>query len=288
MTTGRHALTAAALCLALLGPGLAGCREETGLRFSHALHAGEAGCPDCHRGDDLRTGMDPCRECHEIDLDNPSEECLMCHTRPGEEGYAVSPAARGPSYADVIFDHSAHEDVDCVTCHRGMDGAEALTDVRFPVMDTCLECHDGDEAPAGCPTCHETLRRDRRPPTHDGLWARRHGRRPDLSPRTCSYCHPGRDPCRTCHQERKPRSHTLGWKTRSHGLEARHDRDACRACHSASFCSDCHQEAPRSHFPRNGWLASGHRIQGAASADSCRVCHTATEGTCLACHPRGF
>ncbi len=281
-------------CIAVLATGaalalLAGCREETGLRFSHALHAEEAACTDCHGGDEgLRTGMEPCKECHDIDEANPSEACLTCHTRAGDEDYAVSKAPRGRTYADVTFDHEPHADVGCVRCHGSTPRAENLASVEFPTMETCLGCHDGDEAPADCSTCHARIRRGERPPSHDGLWEQRHGRRTDLREAVCRTCHPGPDACRTCHRTEKPRSHTLGWKDRSHGLEARHDRDTCRACHTATFCSDCHREAPRSHAPRNGWLASGHRIQGAADTESCRVCHGRTDPSCLACHPQGY
>ncbi|RMG85135.1 MAG: hypothetical protein D6708_16160 [Candidatus Dadabacteria bacterium] len=274
---------AAALALA------AGCREDTGLRFSHALHAEEAACSDCHRGDEgLRTGMEPCKDCHEIDEQNPSEACLTCHTRAGDEDYAVSKAPRGRTYADVVFDHDPHEVVDCSRCHGATAGAENLAGVEFPGMDVCMGCHDGDQAPAECSTCHSRIRVGQKPPSHDGLWEKRHGKRGDLREATCRLCHPGPDACRTCHRAEKPRSHTLGWKDRSHGLEARHDRDNCRACHTATFCSDCHREAPRSHSPRNGWLASGHRIRGAAERENCRVCHTRTEASCLACHPQGY
>ncbi|GAB4281603.1 MAG: hypothetical protein Kow0092_36810 [Deferrisomatales bacterium] len=279
-----HAVTfAAALAL------LAGCREDTGLRFSHALHAEQAACPDCHGGDDgLRTGMEPCKECHEIDEGNPGPACLLCHTRSEDEDYAVSTAPRPRSYADVTFDHEPHAELDCVRCHGVAPRAENLASMGLPRMAVCMGCHDGEEAPAACSTCHTRIRAGKKPPSHDGLWDKRHGKRRDLRGETCRTCHAGPDACRTCHRSEKPRSHTLGWKDRSHGLEARHDRDNCRACHAATFCSDCHREAPRSHVPRNGWLASGHRVRGAAEKETCRVCHTRAEAACLACHPQGF
>ncbi|MHB8763105.1 MAG: hypothetical protein ACYDA8_01985 [Deferrisomatales bacterium] len=284
----KHA--AGALGLALTAAlALGACKEaRTGLRFSHARHAADQGCAECHRGETLRTGMEPCKACHEIDEKAPSEACLTCHTRPDGQGYAVAPAARGRSYGDLRFDHGPHGDVACDACHPGAAGAATLAAVSFPRMEACLACHDGATAPAACATCHQTLRRDERPPSHGALWERRHGQTADPSARVCGFCHEGRDACRSCHLERQPRSHTPAWGERSHGLQARHDPDACRTCHTASYCSDCHQETPRSHRPRAGWLASGHRLRGAVAGDGCRVCHRPAEPSCTPCHPSGF
>ncbi len=287
MTIRRSLLTTLPLA-AVLAAGLVACREKPDLKFSHALHAEEAECSDCHGDEVGRTGMEPCKACHEIDEANPSEACLTCHVRSKDGGYGVAPAPRGRSYADVTFDHEPHADVDCARCHGDTARAEDLAGVRFPTMATCQGCHDGEDAPAGCDTCHERLRRDERPPSHDAAWDGRHGKLTDLDEATCAYCHPGRSPCDTCHRQTKPDNHTIGWKDRRHGLEARQDRDNCRACHQATFCSGCHQEPPRDHSPRAGWIADGHRVRGAASADSCRVCHRRTDPSCTACHPSGF
>ncbi|PLX42774.1 MAG: hypothetical protein C0608_01540 [Deltaproteobacteria bacterium] len=273
--------------LAALALFLGGCKEVgAGLTFSHDLHRGEAECSTCHAGKDgsMRTTMEPCKECHEIDEANPSEDCLMCHLIGKDKGYAVN-TTKPASYADVTFEHDVHEDVDCKSCHGEVSASKSLSAEFLPTMETCQKCHNGDDAPADCSTCHTKIEQGEKPMSHTALWAKSHSMADEAS---CAYCHEGQDPCMECHRTTKPSSHTAGWKLRGHGLEATLDSDGCSECHVATYCSDCHANAPRNHRPLNGWLANGHGIEGSIDSDGCFVCHTSNESSCRGCHTAGF
>ncbi|GAB4256308.1 MAG: hypothetical protein Kow0092_02280 [Deferrisomatales bacterium] len=257
-----------------------------GLRFDHKLHEGEAACADCHRGA-ARAGHPACTACHDIDEHNPSRDCLTCHT---QGDYRVE-AARPASYADVRFDHDTHADVDCTRCHPSASRSTWAADSNLPSMGTCLACHDGDEAPAGCATCHEKLRRDVRPRSHTPAWTRSHGEAGRLEGESCAWCH-GEKACADCHATARPASHTPAWKNSGHGIAADLDREPCAACHRADECSRCHRTRPASHFGVNFRIpleeGQGHAglVSRRGGARSCRVCHEAS--FCLTCHPGGF
>ncbi|RUM86982.1 MAG: hypothetical protein DSZ24_07245 [Thermodesulfatator sp.] len=273
---------------------LSSCKRAVDIKFSHQLHVEENGisCDQCHpKQEDGTMGlptMDTCSDCHEIDLDNPSEKCLMCHTsRSASKDYEVSPLSKPMSYKDLNFSHEYHEDLDveCSFCHIGIEKNKDLGTLKYPTMDVCTQCHNGEEAPAECETCHKVIRKDRPPANHGGDWTFLHGREARVSERVCHYCHQ-KNMCQECHQREKPRDHqTFVWKIEDHGEEATHDRRRCVVCHSAGFCSDCHRQMPPSH-KRADWLAfdvhNGHAQAARRNFRSCKVCHETSE--CVRCH----
>ncbi|GAB6061300.1 cytochrome c3 family protein [Deferrisoma palaeochoriense] len=279
----RTTALAAGLALSL---GLGCVTSLKGLRFDHKLHSGEAGCADCHAGA-KRPDHEACAACHEIDQKNPSDACLTCHT----EGDYLVEAARPASYADVIFDHDAHADVDCARCHAGAATSTRASDSNLPGMKVCLGCHDGDEAPSDCATCHQRLRKDVRPASHSAAWPKAHAEAGRLDGESCTWCH-GENACSDCHATARPKSHTPAWKNSGHGIAADLDRKACAACHRADECSRCHRTRPASHFGANFRIpldaGQGHAglVARRGGARSCRACHEAS--FCLTCHPGGF
>lgn len=255
-----------------------------GLRFSHRDHASEAPCADCHKGG-ARAGHEACVACHEIQDQKPSEACLSCHT---QGDYRVE-ASRPKSYADVVFDHGAHDAVDCQRCHAGAARSREARDTNLPAMEVCTVCHDGGEAPAECSTCHRELRKDVAPATHTSAWPRQHGSLAKQGERACAFCH-AKTGCDDCHTTRRPESHTPAWKNSTHGIEADHDRTRCTTCHRADYCSRCHEMRPPSHFGANFRIplsdGQGHgRLALDRGARSCLVCHE--QSFCLQCHPAG-
>ena len=253
-----------------------------GLKFSHQDHAKEAACADCH-GDAARAGHAACLECHEIDQDKPSEACLTCHT---EGDYRVQ-SKRPDSYADVTFDHSSHRDEECGVCHAGASRSRKAGDQDFPGMAVCMNCHDGEQAPAECATCHTKLSKDVAPDDHTSTWLTVHGPVAQTDRVTCAYCHIETG-CEDCHKIRRPRSHTPGWKNSGHGIAAGHDRQPCATCHQADECSRCHRLQPSSHYgaqfriPLNDQEGHAALVQQRGTTRSCRVCHEAS--FCAACH----
>ncbi len=285
----------ALLLTALISILFSGCkREEGALKFNHRLHVmeNEMACSDCHEiADDGKMQdptMDKCSECHDIDLDHPSEDCLQCHSlKSAQNDYSVEEAMveKPKSYEDVIFTHDVHEGVECDTCHEGLNEDESLNDIKWPEMTTCRQCHNGDEAPSECETCHRRLRKDVPPASHHGDWAEHHGFDSRFD-KTCLYCHDSKAFCQDCHQTKKPRDHIFNWKTTQHGQDATHDRRLCAVCHPASYCSDCHRsQKPVSHA-RADWMAytkeNGHAEAARHNFRSCNVCHSTSD--CNECH----
>ncbi len=282
---------------ALFGLLISGCKkEETALKFNHQLHVvdNELACSDCHSatkdGGMDNPSMDKCSECHDIDLDNPSDDCLMCHSlKSSLNDYAVEGAVpeKPKSYKDVTFTHEVHDGVaECDTCHEGLNKLESLSQIKWPEMGTCMQCHNGDDAPNDCETCHKVLNKETPPESHHGDWAMQHGPA-SRTDKSCAYCHgKGKRFCNDCHQTQKPKDHIFNWKTTQHGQDATHDRRLCAVCHPASYCSDCHRsQKPVSHA-RGDWMAytreNGHAEAAKHNFRSCNVCHTTAE--CRECH----
>ncbi len=282
--------------LAILGFLVSGCKKDEGaLKFNHNLHVveNEMKCDDCHKTNEKggmeNPDMDKCSECHDIDLDHPSDDCLMCHSlKSSLNDYSVEEAVpeKPESYRDVTFTHEPHDGIDCDTCHKGISGMESLSQVKWPGMTTCSQCHNGDEAPNDCETCHKVLNKETPPESHHGDWAMQHGPA-SRTDRSCAYCHgKSRKFCNDCHQTHKPKDHIFNWKTTQHGQDATHDRRLCAVCHPASYCSDCHRsQKPVSHA-RADWMAytreNGHAEAAKHNFRSCAVCHSTAE--CRDCH----
>ncbi len=273
-----------------------GCKKgEVDIRFNHNLHVVENGidCDTCHKMNDngvmSNPDMDVCSDCHDIDTDHPSKDCLTCHTiKSAKNDYEVEETGvKIPdSYKDIQFTHDPHTDYKCTKCHKGIDKDKSLSKIKFPKMDLCMQCHNDDIAPKECSTCHKKIRKNIPPESHATDWEMRHGFESKVD-NSCKYCH-GKSGkfCQDCHHTQKPRDHIFGWKTSQHGIEATHDRKLCAVCHTASFCSDCHNsQEPISH-KRADWVRfmpkPGHAEAAERNIRSCNVCHTVSD--CIKCH----
>lgn len=277
--------------LFVLTLALAGCKVDTGLKFSHQFHLTEQGlsCADCHNaGDDgnyQAPTMDDCTACHEIDLDNPSEDCLLCHTvKSAEADYEIHEQDKPESFADLIFAHEVHADLDCSVCHGRITKDNGLH--SGPSMDLCVACHQEQDGPQECEACHQDIRAEKAPESHLQDWESRHGQASRLDS-SCIYCHADRQAfCENCHRTQKPRDHVFGWKQGTHGMEAGHNRRQCATCHETGYCVDCHTtQKPLSHQQAD-WMSysreNGHAEAALRNFRSCNVCHET--GQCLQCH----
>jgi hypothetical protein len=81
----------------------------------------------------------------------------------------------------------------------------------------------------------------------------------------------------------RPVNHTSRWKDDLHGKYAGLDRTECATCHTAAYCSDCHNQLPRSHQPLPLFKAGGHALPAQLDMRSCLTCHT-FQNTCSECH----
>ena len=229
------------------------------LIVEHKAHAGyQVGCADCHgepaeaaysRPDPMVVKQD-CMGCHATR--EASNECATCHTE-------TSPSKR-PPYHDRAF--------------KTRHGGKAPPAWRAGAGASCAICH---AVPQDCDSCHKEVM----PSSHrTRAFQLTHGTDVDSwnAPWTavsCSLCHE-RQGCVRCHQVQQPKSHTLPWQRRLHGVQAEIERQSCMVCHKQNFCIDCHRtQTPVSH--RGQW--------GTGQQSHCAGCHEPLTATgCFTCH----
>lgn len=86
--------------------------------------------------------------------------CGECHipTTEGGRPSVVPVKLRSSYFLDGRFDHAAHRQEDCASCHKA-ETSDSAHDVLLPAIATCRECHQGEKAraaevPSGCAMCH--------------------------------------------------------------------------------------------------------------------------------------
>ena len=212
---------------------------------------------------------------------------LGCALIPVDQSRSVSFATRRfhpshPPYSlgEVVFSHEVHDFAECDTCHFGSTGSGSRGGVDLPPMALCFECHEGDTVSDECITCHLENRQGRKPRFHDGQWMRHHARMAEEESYKCRLCHL-EDDCSSCHQVRRPASHTPRWMRSAHGRMAVHDRSSCATCHRSDFCENCHSQPPPDHTPI--FMTTGHKQAALIRGRACLTCHS-FEQTCATCH----
>lgn len=289
--------------------------KDRGLKPPHKQHEKEGlACEDCHAatepGEPGMPNHDVCSTCHDFDEAKPDERCDQCHTWPDR---TVGPRVKSLD-AEIKFNHPAHtgKGVECAKCHADPDRA------RLPggnLMKFCMDCHGATRPELNaCRVCHSELDTTVRPKFRHGvrlphdnpqLWESLHGRESRRDPDYCNLCHDQEASCEDCHRKNPPRSHTVAWRGRSHGLRASWDREKCSVCHEEDSCIKCHKNSqPNSH--RGGWGEPLNRhcvnCHYPPSSTGCTVCHESIEhpkalasphnlgiyGQCGWCHPGGI
>lgn len=277
--TGLVTILAAAL-LSASGTG----RDAT-LHFDHILHYEDNGmaCEDCHADVIGQTSSaersmpdhDVCSMCHDTD-----DDCAMCHV----DGDPVAwPDVEGMYEG---FAHSAHDGVDCLTCHGNVSEHEPVV----PSMASCQECHVDDNGPLDCEACHE----GERPEPHDhelATWHVDHGLEASMRGNDCNMCHT-QDSCDECHQGENlyGTPHPPTWEF-NHGIEANWSGE-CMVCHETrQTCTECHRSTLPVPHPFGLEYANltdgGDHVEEATSfIEACLACHDVGESdpTCARCH----
>lgn len=93
--------------------------------------------------------------------------CKVCHQitvtpqrKPGETTYHVLPPYLPVRWLPgARFDHGAHDNVRCVSCHSGAPQSEKTTDILLPGIQTCKGCHTSTKdhpvkLETSCIQCH--------------------------------------------------------------------------------------------------------------------------------------
>lgn len=255
------------------------------LAFSHELHVGEQGlaCINCHqdakRADDPgMPALDQCLTCHEeLDLSKAPDKRI--ETLFQGDTYVARHASR--LSAEVVFSHKLHTntDMDCESCHTGIETNTRIVASMQVSMDACTKCHAALRAPAECSTCHREISAAWAPESHHDNWDKTHGRviraRSKATQDRCTLCH-SESTCVACHLDVPPENHNNFWRLRGHGLAAMIDRQNCAACHESDSCDRCHREViPKTHVGPWAGTQSTH----------CYSCHLPLQDNgCVACH----
>lgn len=90
----------------------------------------------------------------------PDGVCGECHIPTTTNGKPDVMPVNLPDHFLVNgwFDHAAHTQEDCTTCHAA-DTSESANDLLLPPLATCRTCHMGEDdksadVPSGCAMCH--------------------------------------------------------------------------------------------------------------------------------------
>jgi len=262
---------------------------EGDINFSHKLHVGEneVECENCHASiatsessaDRNMPSMEDCGNCHDVDDD---EQCGTCHKNADDPGGIVVPER------EQIFNHKKHVEMDiaCDHCHKGIESAEGPNPAVLPEMKICLECHDGQKAPAACETCHSRVTLA---DIHPNDWQHQHGDRASSDRQWCMGCHKDNDFCISCHRGDNLTGdiHDLNY-VYTHGLDAKSKAADCGKCHeNKAFCVACHESGNRMPL-RHSTLSWGveHGRYAREDVENCASCHEADDPTCarVGCH----
>ncbi len=97
------------------------------------------------------------------------QQCMFCHQVAGREREEVQKLLAAWDDGETIdwvrvhqvpdhvqFVHEAHirAGFDCSTCHGAVQEMERVRQVRDLRMDDCVACHQENNAPTDCTTCH--------------------------------------------------------------------------------------------------------------------------------------
>ncbi len=88
------------------------------------------------------------------------ETCARCHAVVAGADFAsaviVPPQVPSRWYTKASFDHSAHKELTCISCHVKAPKSTVSSDILVPGIAVCRDCHSSGSSSAGsnCSTCH--------------------------------------------------------------------------------------------------------------------------------------
>jgi hypothetical protein len=226
--------------------------------------------------------------------------------------------------ADTTFPHSAHEGVDCTTCHETAEKWAKLGDYQIPSAEVCTQCHEKDDihtpppatkregyefrfshanhiprfeekaANSTCTTCHKVLpdpgeTRKLTPPM--SACTSCHAHQAEVMEARCTPCHVslkryGLKPL----EQFTEFSHTGDFVRRDHGRLAKNSAETCAQCHDQTYCAACHATAtnavrPELRFPENVTSDFIHRGNYASRH---HLDAQRDPASCMKCHGQQF
>jgi len=95
-----------------------------------------------------------CAVCHEVEKKTDIEQL----TEEESQFKIINPETISHWMPGAVFNHRAHQNLDCTSCHEDAKTSELTSDVMLPGIKTCLECHHdtGKDArlESNCGMCH--------------------------------------------------------------------------------------------------------------------------------------
>lgn len=136
-------------------------QPEQPLAYSHKLHAGELeiNCQFCHtyaRRSEMAgiPSMKKCMGCHEnLEVESAQITLLKDHY---ENNKPIEWIKVYDLPDHVWFSHKRHiaKDIACKRCHGPTETLEVNARLVTHNMGFCLDCHQANNAPTDCWTCH--------------------------------------------------------------------------------------------------------------------------------------
>ena len=86
--------------------------------------------------------------------------CARCHEMGAADasGFPTVPPtkANARQFTGAVFDHGAHQELQCASCHTGAAASTSASDQLLPGIAVCKTCHNSEARTAGdsCTTCH--------------------------------------------------------------------------------------------------------------------------------------
>ncbi len=134
------------------------------IAFSHKVHVGKLGltCETCHTTADKSTyagvpSVQTCMNCHvAVKTDSPEIQNLTKYWED-EEPVPWNRVHRIRVRNYVYFTHEQHINagVDCAQCHGDLGAMDKVRQVSSLKMGWCVSCHNHNDAPVDCLTCHK-------------------------------------------------------------------------------------------------------------------------------------
>ena len=298
------------------GPGRARAFVKNDIRFTHGKHRVDQGgkaieCRVCHgtvaesttAAEVVLPRMASCATCHEDATRTPDRvrlsQCGVCHQDDVESNpLPGNHTAGGPAPLEGLAALQAQGYVVLAQAAGGppptaTDAVPRLIDL-LPRLEpeAAAPSTIAPAAPAGLVHAAPPLtpqvkavNPNVKPEDHSPLFRVRHESAARSADAKCGYCHEGlsgsnRDSCNDCHAVSEPRSHTLRFRSVSHGRAAARDPQACATCHEVDTCTACHAQRPPSH---GADFRARHDRAAAFNPRACMTCHN-FESTCVECH----
>jgi Cytochrome c7 and related cytochrome c/Class III cytochrome C family len=131
------------------------------IAFDHRIHTQAAGldCAFCHRtaASGVTAGLPDvqlCMDCHQtVGQGQPEiEKVRLAWNRQQSIDWQL--VTRLPDHTRFVHDAHIQAGVACTTCHGNISQMQQVVQVRSLKMADCVACHQQNNAPTECSTCH--------------------------------------------------------------------------------------------------------------------------------------